>query len=105
MPMDAMAAFRVALEDRETAEFMRKNFSRPEDKPEFLFRKKISKTGHGGQWTVELIEKIPAFNSSGGLMNVARIAVDPVSGTVVRRQFFRSILADEYRKFARQSSR
>lgn len=97
-PVISSQALKAALEDMETSRFIKTNFSCPEQRPRIISRKKLFKQEQGYRWIVEFIEKIPLFiNGKNGMMNIARIEVDPFNGKVIERQFFKNVLEEEYR--------
>jgi hypothetical protein len=98
-PVVPSQAYRAALEDAETSYFIKTIFSYPEQRPRIISRKKLSREDRGYRWIVEFIEKIPvSLNGKNGMMNVARIEVDPFSGKVTDRRFFKSVFEEEYNK-------
>jgi len=97
-------AFQIALEDPETISFIKTNFSHPEERPEIISRKWLSKNNYGYKWNVEIIEKNPFFQErKAKMLNVALIEIDSRSGKIIKRRFFRSIFFSEYKKLVTQS--
>ncbi len=97
-PVTPSLALKMALEDAEMSHFIKTNFSSPEQRPQIISRKKLSRQ-KGYRWIVEFIEKIPvSLNGKNGLMNIARIEIDPLKGKIIRRLFFSYILEEEYQK-------
>lgn len=98
-PVVSSQAFRTALEDAETSHFIKTNFSDPEQRLQIISRKKLSRQKKGYRWIVEFIEKSPvSLNGKNGMMNIARIEVDPFNGKVINRQFFTNVFYEEYEK-------
>jgi hypothetical protein len=98
-PVTPSLALKLALGDAETSHFIKTNFSYPEQRPRIISRKKLSRQEKGYRWIVEFIEKIPvSLNGKNGLMNIARIEIDPLEGKIIRRLFFSYILEEEYQK-------
>jgi len=92
-------ALQIALEDSETSHFIKTNFTYPEQYPEILSHKWISRDWQGYKWTVEIIEKQRfAMGKYKEMLNIARIEVD-AKGRITRRQYLRNILVSEYKKF------
>jgi hypothetical protein len=98
-PVVPSQALRAALEDAETSHFIKTNFSYPEQRPQIISRKKLSRKNQGHMWIVEFIEKIPvSLNGKNGMMNIARIEVNPFNGKVIDRRFFKNVFEEEYKK-------
>ena len=98
-PITPCLALKLALEDAETSHFIKTNFAYPEQRPRIISRKKLSRQEKGYRWIVEIKEEIPLFlNGKNGLMNIARIEIDPLKGKIIRRLFFSYILEEEYQK-------
>ncbi len=98
-PVVQSQALRAALEDAETSHFIKANFSYPEQRPQIVSRKKLSRQGKRCRWIVEFIEKIPvSLNGKNGMMNIARIEIDPFNGKVIDRRFFKNVFEEEYNK-------
>ena len=103
-PVDRTTVLRIALEDVETSHFILTYFSRPEQKPQIISRKKIILHDREFRWLIELIEKVPfCFNGKKEMMNIARIEIDPFCGEIVGRQYFKNLFEDEYRKIVDQT--
>lgn len=98
-PVTPSLALKLALEDAEMSHFIKTNFSYPEQRTRIISRKKLSRQEKGYRWVVEFKEEIPLFlNGKNGLMNIARIEIDPLKGKIIRRLFFSYILEEEYQK-------
>ena len=98
-PVTPSLAWKLALEDAEMSHFIKTNFSYPEQRTRIISRKKLSRQEKGSRWIVEFKEEIPLFlNKKNGLMNIARIEIDPLKGKIVRRLFFSYISEEEYQK-------
>jgi len=79
--------------------FIKTNFSYPEQRTQIISRKRLSRQEQGNRWIVEFIEKIPvSLNGKNGMMNIARIEVDPFNGKVIDRRFFKNVFLEEYKK-------
>ena len=89
-------ALKTALEDPETADFMRVIFSLPEQRPDIICCRWRSQSDSGSRWAVLIGERSRlVFPEKDGLMNVALVEVDVLSRTVLRREFLRSLLDQE----------
>ena len=98
-PIPESEALRIVFEDEQTSHFIRVNFSSPEQKPHILSRRNLSRRDHHFLWVVEIIERIPlVLEGEDGLMNIARIEVDLLSGEIIDRQFYAYILEEEYQE-------
>jgi len=98
-PVTPTLALKLALADAETSHFIKTNFSYPEQRPQIISRKKLSRKNQGHMWIVEIKEEIPlSLNGKNGLMNIARIEIDPLKGKIIRRLFFSYVLEEEYQK-------
>lgn len=97
-PINGSKALRIALEDTETYYFIKTNFSYPEQKPEIMSHKWISRNNSGYRWNVEIIEKIRLFFSGESeMINVAFVEIDSFSGKIMKREFFLNIFLSEYK--------
>jgi len=98
-PITPSLALKRALEDAEMSHFIKTNFSYPEQRTQIISRKRLSRQEQGNRWIVEFIEKIPvSLNGKNGMMNIARIEVDPFNGKVIDRRFFKNVFLEEYKK-------
>ncbi len=103
-PVVPSQALRTALEDAETSHFIKTNFSNPEQRPQIISRRKLSRQEQEYRWIVEFIEIIPvSLNGKNGMMNIARVEVDPFNGRVIDRRFFKNVFEEEYKKAVYQS--
>ncbi len=95
--IDAVSALRIAFEDSETSDFIKTNFSDPENRPEIVTHKRISRCDSGYRWEVEIIEKVPpACSGARGMINIAAVEIDASTGNIIGRKFFKNILLNEY---------
>jgi len=97
-PVSGSEALKIACEDLETSHFMKSYFSFPEQKSKIFSSKWISRYHSGFKWNVEIIEKalLPTLKEN-EMINIAFIEVDSYSGKIINRQYYRSLLLDEYR--------
>lgn len=98
-PLAPSKALRIAMEDTETSRFIKTNFSYPEENPDIISHKWISKDWQGYKWNIEIIEKnkfIPGKAKE--MLNIARLEID-AEGRITKRQFLRNILENEYKKY------
>lgn len=103
--IDGSKAFQIALEDPHMIFFIKANFSHPEERPQIISRKWLSKGNFGYKWNVEIIEKNSLFSRKKvQMINVALIEIDSSSGQIIKRRFFRNIFFEEYRKIVAQSN-
>lgn len=102
--IDAVSALRIAFEDSETSDFIKTNFSDPENRPEIETHKQISRRDSGYRWKVEIIEKAPpACPGARKIINIAVVEIDASSGDIVGRKYFKNILLNEYVRFRIES--
>jgi hypothetical protein len=95
---NAAQALRIALEDCEMAIFISTHFSRPEQRPEIRSQKWVSITEKGWTWNVILIEKPPdPLREKIEMLNVAVFKIDAQRGKVIKRQFIKNILSQEFK--------
>ena len=97
-PITSSKALKIAMEDSETSYFIKTNFSYPEQNPKIVSHRWISKDWQGYRWNIEIIEKhkfIPGRAKE--TLNIARLEIDS-KGRIIRRQFLRNILENEYKK-------
>jgi hypothetical protein len=98
-PISSSQALQIAMKDSETSHFIKTNFSNPEQRSKIVTHRWISKDWRGCRWNIEIIEK---HNFPMGkvkeMLNIARIEIDP-EGRIIRRQFLRNILENEYEKY------
>lgn len=95
-------ALRLAMEDPETACFMRAVFPSPEQRPEVFSSSWCLKDGPKARWMVLVGEKMPLrFSGRESLANLVLIEIDDCSGDVLRREFQRSLLDEEVREKVR----
>ncbi len=98
-PISSSQALQIAMKDSETSHFIKTSFSYPEQRSKIVTHKWISKDWRGCRWNIEIIEKHNFhLGKVGGILNVARIEIDP-EGRIIRRQFLRNILENEYEKY------
>ncbi|UCE21702.1 MAG: hypothetical protein JSV46_05670 [Candidatus Aminicenantes bacterium] len=103
-PITSSLALKFALEDAETSHFIKANFSYPEQRPQIISRTQLSERRPRYRWIVEFIEKIPvSLNGKNGMMNIARIEIDPFNGKVIDRRFFKNVFEEEYKRAICQS--
>jgi len=98
-PLAPSKALRIAMEDTETSRFIKTNFSYPEENPDIISHKWISKDWQGYKWNIEIIEKnkfIPG--KAREILNIARLEIDS-EGRIIKRQFLRNILENEYKEY------
>ena len=92
-------ALQIAMKDSETTHFIKTNFSYPEQSSKIVTHRWLSKDWRGYRWNIEIIEKHNFhIGNVGEMLNVARIEID-TEGRIVRRQFLRNILENEYEKY------
>lgn len=102
--MDGSRAFRIAVEDGETAHFMRAHFSLPEERPEIIIEKWVIRNRGKLRWRVAILEKPDlALLPRRPMVNLALVDVDAVSGRVLHRKYMRNILMEEFQKFIRNA--
>lgn len=102
--VDGSRAFRIAVEDEETAHFMRANFSLPEERPEIIIEKWVIRNRGKPRWRVAILEKPDlAVLPRRPMVNLALVDVDAVSGRVLHRKYMRNILMEEFQKFIRNA--
>ncbi len=100
--LSAEEALFLALEDPQTACFLRTAFSIPEQKPEIMTERWVTKNSCCCFWQVAIIEKPPsALRANLPLLNIAHVMVDARDGNVLRRWFLRSVFYEEYQEFKR----
>lgn len=93
-------ATRIAWEDPKTIRFIQSNFSCPEQSPEILIQTWVS--GEGA-WNVSIIEKNLFLRAHKDLLiTVAWIVIDPRSGEIQGRHYFRNIFFSEYRNLVQE---
>ncbi len=102
--IDAASALRIAFEDSETSDFIRTNFSDPENRPEIVTHKRISRRDSGYRWKVEIIEKAPpACPGARKIINIAVVEIDASTGNIIGRKYFKNILLNEYIRYRIES--
>lgn len=100
--LTASAALLMALEDAKTSHFIKANFADPQQRPDIVSRTSLFRKNQHCRWIVEVKEEIPlSLNGKSGLMNIARIEIDPFKGMIIRRLFLKYILEEEYQRMLR----
>lgn len=98
-PISSSKALQIAMKDSETSRFIRSNFSCPEQRSKIVSHRWISKDWRGCRWNIEIIEKHKfPMGKTTEMLNIALIEIDP-EGKIIRRQFLRNILENEYEKY------
>ena len=93
-------ALRIALEDTETSYFIRTNFSYPEQNPEIVSQRWISRNGKDYKWNVVIIEKLKNFlMGKEKMLNIALVEIDSTSGKIIKRHYLKNILVSEYEAY------
>ncbi len=93
----------LALEDPQTAHFLRTAFGIPEQRPEIVTKRRLTKARPCSSWHVAIIEKPrPSLRACPPLLNIAHIMVDALDGQILQRWFLKSVFYEEYRAFMRQ---
>lgn len=101
--LTASAALRMALEDEKTGHFIKTNFSDPQHKPHIISRTRLSRKNQHCRWIVEVKEEIPlSLNGKSGLMNIARIEIDPFDRKILKRLYLNYILEGEYQELLKR---
>lgn len=97
--ISASEALRIALEDSQTIHFIKTIFSIPEERPEIVFYKWLSREGVGRKWKVAVVERPQdSFHKKMKLLNMAIIELDFLTGRITKRQFLPNILEREFRE-------
>ena len=107
--LSAADALFVALQDKDTAHFIRAYFAAPELKPRVLSRRWVTEHESKQLWQVAIIEKSCLGGRRGQFFNVAHISLDAASGEIRQKWFFGNVFLEEYLEFinrltARRSS-
>jgi len=97
--LSAAEAFSIALEDKETAGFLKAHFSVPELRPRVFSRRWLTKAASGAFWQIAILEKTPAVGNKNWLFTVAHVSVDATNGKILGRWFFSRIFQEEYLEF------
>jgi hypothetical protein len=98
--LSAEEAVFIAFEDTETARFLKTSFSGPEQKPEIITERRMTKHAHCHFWQVAIIEKPPAaFKVNRPLLNVAHVIIDAFDGKILQRWYLKSVFYEEYHEF------
>jgi hypothetical protein len=101
--LSAEQALFLALEDPQTACFLKTSFSTPEQKSEIITERRVTKNSLGYFWQVAIIEKpLPTLRANLPLLNIAHIIVDALDGKILRRWFLRNVFSEEYQEFKRR---
>ena len=96
------ALFR-ALEDPQTAHFLRTAFALPEQKPEIVMKRWLTKDGGCASWHIAIMEKPwPSRGQGLPLLNVIHVRLNALDGQVLGRWLLQSVLYEEYRAFMRK---
>lgn len=92
-------ALRAALEDPGTIEFIRACFSVPEERPRIFSRTIRFRRNPGHCWRVAVVESpLAAHRGAARVFNLALVDIDAGDGSVLRRRFYRGLLAGEIRR-------
>jgi len=98
--LSAEKALFLALEDPPTAYFLRTAFAIPEQRPEIMTERWVTKDKFCYFWQVAIIEKPrPALRGNPPLLNIAHVTVDALDGKISQRWFLRSVFYEEYQEF------
>jgi hypothetical protein len=101
--MSAERALFQALEDPQTACFLRTAFRMPEQRPEIVTERWVTKDRTFPSWHVAIIEKPPAtIRTDQSLLNIAHIILDAHDGKVLQRWYLQRVLDKEYRELTRK---
>jgi hypothetical protein len=96
MPLSAAQALRAAFEDRETVFFILTSFSPADECPRVYSDRWLSEAPQRALWNVVIAEQPPAVLSiARDLINAVFLEVDPSTGAVLGRRFFKSVFCDE----------
>lgn len=98
--LSAEEALFIALEDTQTARFLKTCFSGPEQKPEIITERRMTTHSHYHSWQVAIIEKPPAaLKASRPLLNIAHVMIDALDGKILQRWYLKSVFYEEYHEF------
>lgn len=98
-PLSAAQAVRAAFEDRETIFFILTSFSPADECPRIFSDRWLSEAPQRALWNVVIAERPPAVLSiARDLINAVFLEVDPSTGAVLGRRFFKSVFCFELQK-------
>jgi hypothetical protein len=98
--LSAEQALFLALEDPQTACFLKTTFTIPEEKPEIVTERWMTRDKRCYSWQVAIIEKpLPGLRANLPLLNIAHIMINALDGKVLQRWFLQSVFYEEYTEF------
>jgi hypothetical protein len=102
-PVTASQALKIAFEDRETMHFILTSFAPADERPHISSSRWRSGDDQNSAWNIVIIERPPAvFAKTRDLFNAALLQVDPATGMVLGRRFFKSVYGGELQRAVKQ---